>query len=120
MDKFRYRSLPAVFLVAIFTACTQQQPRPQELKQKTAEATAEAKSDVKAVAQGIKQGWNSDNAVDLNTASKASLAGLPGMTEAEASHVIAGRPYHSTGELVTRSILPKTEYDQISDRITVK
>jgi DNA uptake protein ComE-like DNA-binding protein len=56
----------------------------------------------------------------LNTATKAQLESLPGMTAAEADRVIAGRPYNEPGDLVTRHILPKTEYDKIADQITAK
>ena len=42
------------------------------------------------------------------------------MTAAEADRVIAGRPYDEPGELVTRRIMPKTEYDKIADRVTAK
>ena len=33
---------------------------------------------------------------------------------------LTGRPYNEPGELVTRRIMPKTEYDKISDRLTAK
>jgi hypothetical protein len=34
--------------------------------------------------------------------------------------VMAGRPYKEPGEVVTRKIMPKTEYDKIADRVTAK
>jgi competence protein ComEA len=106
-------------LLAGLAACTQ--PRnSQDLKEKTAEATAQAKRDAKAVASGIREGWNRDKPLDLNTATKEQLLSLPGMTAAEADRVIAGRPYDEPGDLVNRRILPKTEYDKIADRVTVR
>ena len=42
------------------------------------------------------------------------------MTSAEADRVIAGRPYSEPGELVTRHIVSKAEYDKIADRVTAK
>ena len=56
----------------------------------------------------------------MNTASKEQLTSLPGVTAAEADRVIAGRSYNEPGDLVTRRIMPKTEYDKISDRVTAK
>src|SRR5208282_1802425 len=49
MTSLTYWSVPAILLLAALTGCTQQQPSPQEIKEKTAEATAEAKNDAKAV-----------------------------------------------------------------------
>jgi competence protein ComEA len=119
MDFIRFRYVPTFFLLAVFAGCGQKQS-PQELKEKTAEATAEVKSDAKAVAEGIREGWNRNKPLDLNTATKEQLASLPGVSGAEADRVIAGRPYNEPGELVTRRIMPKTEYDKIADRVTAK
>jgi competence protein ComEA len=56
----------------------------------------------------------------LNTATKDQLLSLPGVTAAQADRVIAGRPYNEPGEVVTRRIMPKAEYDKIADRVTAK
>jgi DNA uptake protein ComE-like DNA-binding protein len=122
MKILRYGYAFAILLLAALVGCTQQQRSPQELKEKTAEATAEAKSDAKAVAEGIREGWNrnTNQPLDLNSATKEQLLSLPGVTSAEADRVIAGRPYADPGELVKRRILPKAEYDKIADRVTAK
>ena len=119
MDLRHSGTLFLIFLVIAFTAC-QQKETPQELREKTAEATAQAKSDAKAVADGIREGWNRNQQVDLNSASREQLVSLPGMNSAEAEQVIAGRPYKDPGELMTRHIMSKAEYDRISDRVTAK
>jgi Helix-hairpin-helix motif len=119
MDFLRYRHVPTILLLAALAGCTQPQ-NPQDLKEKTAQATAEVKRDAKAVAEGIREGWSRDKPLDLNTATKEQLLSLPGVTSAEAERVIAGRPYNKPGELVTRRIVSKVEYDKIADRITVK
>jgi DNA uptake protein ComE-like DNA-binding protein len=90
------------------------------LKEQTAQATADVKRDAKAVAAGISEGWSRDKQLDLNAATKDQLLSLPGVTAAEADRVIAGRPYSETGDLVTRRIMPKTEYDEIANRLTAK
>ncbi len=112
-------SVLAILLVVILAAC-QQKESPQELREKTAQATAEAKSDAKAVADGIREGWNRNQPLDLNSASKEQLMSLPGIKSAEADRVIAGRPYGESGELVTKHIVSKAEYDKIADRVTAK
>jgi DNA uptake protein ComE-like DNA-binding protein len=119
MNFLRYRHVPAILLLAGLAGCTQQQ-NSRDLKEKTAQATAEVKRNAKAVAEGIREGWSRDKPLDLNTATKEQLLTLPGVTSAQADRVIAGRPYNESGELVTRQIIPKAEYDKISDRITAK
>jgi DNA uptake protein ComE-like DNA-binding protein len=119
MDFPRFRRNFTILLLAALVGCTRPQ-NSQELKEKTAQATAEVKRDAKAVAAGIREGWSRDKPLDLNAATKEQLMSLPGVTAAEADRVIAGRPYNEPEELVTRRIMPKTEYDKIADRITAK
>ena len=118
-DPLKSPYVVAISLIVILAAC-QQKESPQQLREQTAQATAEAKSDAKAVADGIREGWNRNQPLDLNSASKEQLVSLPGMTSAEADRVIAGRPYGEPGELVTKHIVSKAEYDKISDRVTAK
>jgi DNA uptake protein ComE-like DNA-binding protein len=56
--------------------------------------------------------------VDINNASAADLKGLPGVTEADASKIVQGRPYKEPGDLVTKKILPETTFTNIKDRLT--
>ena len=119
MDFLRHRRVSTILLLTALAGCTQQQ-NTQELKEKTAQATAEVKRDAQAVAAGIREGWSRDKPLDLNTATKAQLLSLPGVTAAEADRVIAGRPYNDPSEVVKRRIMPKTEYDKIADRVTAK
>lgn len=109
-----------MLLLATFVACAQKQS-PQEIKEKTAEATAEVKSDAKAVAEGIREGLDRDQSrIDLNSASKAQLLTLPGVTAAEADRVIAGRPYSEPDDVVRRRIMSRAEYDKIAGKVTAK
>jgi len=108
-----------IALLVVFTGCTKKQ-NPEELKEKTARATAELKSDAKAVVAGVREGWNRDNPLNVNTATKDELMSLPGVTAAEADAVIEGRPYDDPAELVKRGILPKNDYDKIADQLTAK
>jgi competence protein ComEA len=120
MNLLRNWHIVAILLLAALAGCTQKQQSPQEIREKTAEATAEVKSDAKAVAEGVREGWDRNKTLDLNTASREQLRSLPGMTEPEADHVIAGRPYAEPSDLVTRHILPKAEYDKIADQVTAR
>ncbi len=55
--------------------------------------------------------------VDINTASAAELKALPGMGDAYAKRVIAGRPYTAKNQLVTRGVLPQAAYERIRDHV---
>lgn len=107
----------------LYTACTSKPQNPDELRQKTATATAELKDDAKAVAQGVREGLTrptADKPVDLNSASKSQLLGLPGLDGATADRIIANRPYSSEHELLEKHVVSRDEYNKIADSITVK
>ncbi len=55
--------------------------------------------------------------VDINSASREKLKTLPGIGDAEAAKIIAGRPYHSKADLVTQQILPGGVYIALKRRI---
>ena len=55
--------------------------------------------------------------LDINTATAAQLKALPGMGDAYARRVIAGRPYTAKNQLTQRGILPARAYEQIKPLI---
>jgi len=114
----RQFTLAAVLLLSACTA--KEQKSPEQLRQDTAEATAKLKTNAKAVVEGIREGLKGNGLVDLNKASRDELRGLPGMTDATTTRVVAARPYDSSDELVSRHILSQSQYDQIKDRVEVK
>jgi len=55
--------------------------------------------------------------VDINSASRAQLKTLQGIGDAEASKIIAGRPYLSKAELVNKDVLQVGPYLSIKHQI---
>ena len=68
----------------------------------------------------VKKPVTPDNPVDINSASKAQLKQIPGITDALADKVIAGRPYLSKAHLVTHKIISGAQYAQIKDLIIAR
>jgi DNA uptake protein ComE-like DNA-binding protein len=124
LDGFRKHLMGVKTMVVIaalsllFTGCTQKQPNPDEIREKTANATAQLKSDTKAVVEGVREGLSRDKPINLNSATEDQLVTLPGVTRTRAARVIAGRPYDDPHDVVTRHILSEQEYKRIKDRIT--
>lgn len=58
--------------------------------------------------------------VDINTATRAQLRRLPGITDAYATRIITNRPYKVKHELETRKILPASVYNRIRDKLTAR
>ena len=54
------------------------------------------------------------NLLDINTATAAQLAALPGMGPVYAQRIIEGRPYTAKNQILNRGILPQPAYDKIA------
>ena len=115
MMKFTRLSLAAVLLCSAIAA-TAQTAAPAKPAAKsaasqpaTAAATAKPAAAPKAVADADK--------LDINTATAAQLKALPGVGDAYAAKIIAGRPYTAKNQLADRGIIPKATYAGIKEQI---
>ncbi len=58
--------------------------------------------------------------VDINTANKAALMKLPGITDADADKIIANRPYGSKVWLVTNKVIAEPAFYAIKPLVEAK
>jgi DNA uptake protein ComE-like DNA-binding protein len=104
----------------------------KNLAQNTRTALGNAEQVVDSTAQGVKEGIKSSTApspsasgktgagkLDLNSASRAQLHTLPGITLARADAIVAARPYSTPHELVDKGVLTETQYARISSDVAV-
>lgn len=58
--------------------------------------------------------------VDINSASRKELKSLPGIGDAEAGKIIAGRPYLSKADLASKQVIPAGVYLSLKNRIIAR
>ena len=78
--------------------------------------TAAGKSAKPAAATAAPAG----DVMDINSASADQLKTLPGIGDAYAKRIVAGRPYTAKNQLVTRGIVPQATYDRVQTLIIAK
>lgn len=100
-----------------------------EMKSPAAAAGDAVKADVKvsgAAAKVTVKGKAADaktaakGKIDINTASADELKAVPGIGDAFAAKIVAGRPYANKAQLKSRNILPANVYEQVKEMLIAK
>ncbi len=126
-------------LSTMLTACNPSPPTDQQVQRAAARATVDAKQGAKQavvaaqaaaivatrqagnLAAGIREGMKEKAPlIDLNSASRITLATLPGISLKKAGEIVDQRPYSSSRQLVSRGVITRSEYTKIAPKVTVK
>jgi len=106
-----------IFSFILITLLTVALPLGAQTKSKS---TAKAQAPAAKSAPAAKTTPAPNTLIDLNSATKAELETLPGIGDAYADKIIAGRPYARKDQLVTKKIIPQTTFDKIKDNVIAR
>jgi len=97
---------------AAWKAESKKAKKPTAAQSKATAAKSKARAKAKAEAEA--------KAVDINSATREQLKTLPGITDAYADKIIAGRPYKSKAFLVTNNIISQDLFLTLRHRIIAR
>ncbi len=106
--------------VAVASAASSATPATPASHTAHAKAAASSASPAKAAETKGKAEAAAASLVDLNSASREELMKLPGVGEAIADKIIAGRPWKTKSELVQKKLVTRAAYGKFSRLVIAK
>lgn len=118
MNSIKYIFVATALLLSVsFSMSAEQKASAPNSASKPASSAVAGAKQVKAkiAAQPLKI-----RLVDINNAGRNELMTLPGVTDAVADKIIAGRPFGSKAQLTTRGLVPRDVYENLKGLVIAK